>query len=262
MASAWAESAPRSSSGAVALPAPPGYSGRGMSNDRQRGARYIWGIVWRTALALALIPIVLIPVYRFVPPVSTLMVWEGATRPGSVERTWLPLDAMSPALVTAVMMSEDGRYCSHNGVDWQELNKVIERSEDRPRGASTIAMQSVKNLFFWPSRSYLRKAVEIPLALYADFIWGKRREMEIYLNVVEWGPGIFGAEAAARHYFHRSARDLTAGQAALLAVALPNPILRNPADPGPGLRELAANVAARARTAGGYVDCLSARARL
>ena len=219
-------------------------------------------MVWRVALVLALVPPVLIPVYRFVPPVSTLMAWEWVTHWGSVERTWVPLAAISPALVTAVMMSEDGRFCSHNGVDWQELNKVIGRPEDRPRGASTIAMQSVKNLFFWPSRSYLRKAVEVPLALYADFIWGKPREMEIYLNIVEWGPGIFGAEAAARYYFHRPARELTASEAALLAVTLPNPELRDPAKPGPGLRELAVNIAGRARMAGGYVDCLAGRIRL
>ena len=219
-------------------------------------------MVWRVALVLALVPPVLIPVYRFVPPVSTLMAWEWVTHWGSVERTWVPLAAISPALVTAVMMSEDGRFCSHNGVDWQELNKVIGRPEDRPRGASTIAMQAVKNLFFWPSRSYLRKVVEIPLALYADFVWGKRREVEIYLNIVEWGPGIFGAEAAARHYFHRSARALTLNQAALLAVTLPNPAARNPASPGPGLKELAFAAAARARSAGGYTDCLAVRAPL
>lgn len=233
-----------------------------MGSHLRTNLRRVWGLVWRVALALALVPLVLTPVYRFVPPASTLMAWEWLADGGRVERTWVPLAAISPALVTAVMMSEDARFCSHNGVDWQELNKVIGRPEDRPRGASTIAMQSVKNLFFWPSRSYLRKAVEVPLALYADLIWGKPREMEIYLNIVEWGPGVFGAEAAARYYFHRPARDLTAGQAALLAVTLPNPELRDPAKPGPGLRELAVNIAGRARMAGGYVDCLAGRTRL
>jgi monofunctional biosynthetic peptidoglycan transglycosylase len=233
-----------------------------MSGPLRTNLRRIWSAVWRAALVLVLIPLLLIPLYRFVPPVSPLMAWEWVTRSGKVERTWVPLAAISPALVNTVMMSEDARFCSHDGVDWQELNKVIEQADDRPRGASTIAMQSVKNLFFWPSRSYLRKAVEIPLALYADFVWGKRREMEIYLNIVEWGPGIFGAEAAARHYFHRPAGGLTPNQAALLAVTLPNPIARDPADPGPGLRELAVNIAARARSAGGYVDCLAGRTRL
>lgn len=233
-----------------------------MSQQRQRGVRRLWGVVWRVAVAVALVPAILVPVYRFVPPVSPLMVYEWVTRLGKVERTWVPLDAMSPALVAAVTMSEDARLCAHSGIDWHELNKVIERASDRPRGASTIAMQPVKNLFFWPSRSYLRKVVEIPLALYADFVWGKRREVEIYLNIVEWGPGFFGAEAAARHYFHRSARELTLNQAALLAVTLPNPAARDPASPGPGLKELAFAAAARARTAGGYTDCLAVRAPL
>lgn len=233
-----------------------------MSRERQKGVRRLWGVAWRIALALVLVPVILVPVYRFVSPVSTLMAYEWVTRLGHIERTWMPLEAISPGLVAAVMMSEDARLCGHNGVDWQEMNQVIERSQERPRGASTIAMQSVKNLFLWPSRSYLRKLVEIPMALYADLVWGKRREMEIYLNIVEWGPGIFGAEAAARHYFHRPAGQLTLNQAALLAVALPNPAARDPADPGPGLRELAQTIAARARMAGGYIDCLYPRTRL
>jgi monofunctional biosynthetic peptidoglycan transglycosylase len=198
----------------------------------------------------------MVPVYRFVPPISTLMFVDWVVRGGRIERTWVPLDAISPSLVASVVMSEDGKFCSHNGVDWEELSKVLERSADRPRGASTIAMQSVKNLFLWPSRSYLRKGAEMPMALYADLIWGKRREMEIYLNVAEWGPGIFGAEAAARHYFRRAAKDLTTGQAALLAATLPNPAERDPAKPTAGLQSLAATIAAKARIAGAYIDCL------
>jgi monofunctional biosynthetic peptidoglycan transglycosylase len=233
-----------------------------MSGERQKGVRRLWEVAWRVAVALALVPAILVPVYRFVPPVSTLMAWEWVSRMGRIERTWVSFDAISPSLVATVMMSEDARLCSHNGVDWHEMNRVIVRSDERPRGASTIAMQSVKNLFLWPSRSYLRKLVEIPMALYADLVWGKRREIEIYLNIVEWGPGIFGAEAAARHYFHRSAAQLTLNQAALLAVTLPNPAVRDPSDPGPGLKELAQTVASRARLAGGYIDCLYPRARL
>lgn len=215
----------------------------------------IWRIAWRVAVVLVLIPLVMVPVYRFVPPVSTLMAFDWVVRGGRIERTWVGFDAIAPALVASVVMSEDGRFCSHNGVDWQELGKVLEHA-DQLRGASTIAMQSVKNLFLWPSRSYLRKGVEIPMALYADFVWGKRREMEIYLNLAEWGPGIFGADAAARHYFHRPAKDLTAAEAALLAVTLPNPAERDPVHPNAGLRELAATIAARARIAGAYIDCL------
>jgi monofunctional biosynthetic peptidoglycan transglycosylase len=129
--------------------------------------------------------------------------------------------------------------------------------DDAPRGASTITMQTVKNLFLWPSRSYVRKAMEVPLAYYADLVLGKRRVMEIYLNVAEWGPGIFGAEAAARHYFDRAAADLSAGQAALMAAALPNPAERDPAHPSRHMRRIAEIIARRAAAAGDYVGCLA-----
>jgi monofunctional biosynthetic peptidoglycan transglycosylase len=224
--------------------------------------RRLWRIVWRVALVLVLIPLVLVPVYRFVPPVSTLMAYEFVARGGNVERTWVPLEHIAPVLIVSVMMSEDGRFCSHHGVDWTELTRVIDRPGAPSRGASTIAMQAAKNLFLWPSRSYLRKSVEMPIALYADFIWGKRREMEIYLNIVEWGPGIFGIEAAARHYFNRGAAQLTANEAALLAATLPNPEERSPAHPSAGMRSIAGTIAARARQSGGYTDCLGSAARL
>jgi monofunctional biosynthetic peptidoglycan transglycosylase len=221
--------------------------------------RRFWRIAGRIVLVLVLIPVVLVPAYRFIPPVSTLMVWEFVSRGGDVQRTWVPFDKLAPVLVTSVVMSEDGKYCSHHGVDWEELSKVLDRSDDRPRGASTIAMQAAKNLFLWNSRSYLRKAVEMPIALYADLLWGKQREIEIYLNIVEWGPGVFGAEAAARRYFKRGADQLTAGQAALLAAALPNPLARDPSRPSAAMQSLARTIAERARMAGGYIDCLYPR---
>jgi len=118
-------------------------------------------------------------------------------------------------------------------------------------------MQTVKNLFLWPGRSYLRKALELPLALWLDAVHSKRRIMEIYLNIAEWGPGIYGAEAAARHYFGRSAAALTARQAALLAVTLPNPHARNPAKPGSSLNRLANIIQRRAAGAGGHLECLA-----
>ena len=165
-------------------------------------------------------------------------------------------DEISPVLVASVVMSEDGKFCEHHGVDWGELGKVLDDSDGPSRGASTIAMQTVKNLFLWTSRSYVRKAFEMPLALYADLVWSKRRTMEIYLNVVEWGPGVFGAEAAARHYFRRSAKQLSLRQAALLAASLPNPLARDPGRPSRALQAAARRVAARAEQAGDYIDCL------
>ncbi len=224
--------------------------------------RGFWRLVRRVVAILILIPVVLVPVYRFVPPVSTLMLFDYVVRGGDVQRRWVPFDKIAPTLVASVIMSEDGKFCSHHGVDWDELSKVLDREDDRPRGASTIAMQAAKNLFLWNSRSYLRKAVEMPIALYADFVWGKEREMEIYLNVVEWGPGIFGAEAAARRYFKRGADQLTAGQAALLAASLPNPWVRDPSKPSGALQALGRTIAERARMSGAYIDCLYPRPRL
>jgi monofunctional biosynthetic peptidoglycan transglycosylase len=214
----------------------------------------ISGIAKVFAFIIAL-PLILTPIYSVVPPVSTLMLWSGATGQG-MQRDWTPIENIAPALVNSVIMTEDGQYCSHSGVDWKALNVVLDREGGPSRGASTIAMQTVKNLFLWPSRSYIRKGLEIPLAYYADFILSKRRMMEIYLNIAEWGPGLFGAEAAAQHYFKKPAAKLTAREAALLTAALPNPITRNPAKPTRYMQNRARTIQARARAAGDYVGCI------
>ena len=213
-----------------------------------------------TAAVLVILPIVLTLLYlpSFVHPVSTLMLKDLATFSG-YDRRWVPLDEIAPVLANSVIMSEDGQFCSHYGVDLAELMLVIDDTlaGEGARGASTITMQTVKNLYLWNRPlGTLRKVVEMPLAVYADFVLPKRRIMEIYLNIVEWGPNIYGIEAAAQHHFGRSARNLTRRQAALLAVTLPNPIGRNPAKPGPGLRRLASLIERRAARAGGYVGCL------
>ncbi len=248
----------------IAPPPAGGYSGRVTKSPRTRPkpkrsvlSRVPWRLLGRVLVVLVAIPIVLTPVYKVVPPVSTLMIWRTLTL-NSVERTWVSFDDIAQTLVASVIVSEDSRYCSHWGVDWQALGDVIDTAEDtdRPRGASTIPMQTVKNLYLWTSRSYVRKALEIPLALYGDLVWGKRREIEIYLNIAEFGPGVFGAEAAAQRFFKRSAKALTAGQSALLAATLPSPATRDPARPSRLLQALARTVAARARIAGPYIDCL------
>jgi monofunctional biosynthetic peptidoglycan transglycosylase len=215
-------------------------------------------VAGRIVLILVAIPLVLTPIYIFVPPVSTLMIYDRFVD-GPIERQWVPFDAIAPSLIASAVMSEDQKFCSHWGVDWAELNKVLDDLDEAPRGASTITMQTVKNLFLWKSRSYVRKAIEIPLAFYANAVLGKRRQMEIYLNIVEFGPGIFGAEAAARHYFGRSAGQLSVTQSALLVAALPNPAARDPAHPGPRMRARAQRIASQARIAGAYIDCLSRR---
>jgi len=206
-------------------------------------------------LALVLTPLVLTPLYIVIRPLSTLMIYERVAV-GPVEHQWVRFDDISRSLVASVIMAEDGKYCDHKGVDWVELNKALDGLDARPRGASTIAMQTVKNLFLWSSRSYVRKTIEIPLALYADKILGKRRLMEIYLNIAEFGPGLFGVEAAARHYFGRSAAKLSRRQSALLTASLPNPSARDPADPSPGLEARARAIEQQADIAGAYIVCL------
>jgi monofunctional biosynthetic peptidoglycan transglycosylase len=209
---------------------------------------------------LAAIPLVLVPIYAlpFVRPVSTLMLAEHFSfQP--FEREWTPLEKISPVLVRSVIMSEDGQYCFHGGVDWNAMRSVVDQAigdGEASRGASTIPMQTVKNLFLWNGRSYLRKGLELPLALYADLIWSKSRTMELYLNIAEWGNGIYGVGAASRYYFNKPASELSARQAALLAVALPSPLTRDPANPSAGLRRLAGTVEARARASGDYIGCI------
>jgi len=228
----------------------------------RRKRRSGWRWVGRVALALvvlAVLPLVLTLLYRLpaVPAPSTLMIRDVVTLQG-YDRRWVPIDEMGTAIVHSVMMSEDGQFCAHRGVDWPALNAVIEdaMSGERTRGASTISMQTAKNLFLWHGRSVIRKGIEVPLSLYLDAVLPKRRIMEIYLNIAEWGPNIYGVEAAAQHHFGRSARDLSARQAALLAVALPNPLGRDPANPGQRLSRLAGTIEARANQAGAYVGCL------
>lgn len=215
------------------------------------------------ALALFLVlPYLLTPLYWVVDPVSTLMLsrWLAGQR---VVRTVVPLERMGAYLPLTVMVAEDGRFCSHYGLDFQEIREVLDDadSDGEMRGASTISQQTVKNLFLWPGRSYVRKALEAPLAMWFDLILPKRRIMEIYLNIAEWGPnGEFGAQAAARRAFDKPAATLSRHQAALLAAALPNPAARDPRRPGPGLNRLARLYQARAARAGG-ADCLRAPRR-
>ena len=208
-------------------------------------------------LIVLLLPYAIAPFYRVVDPVSALMLWRRATG-ARVERTWAPLSAIAPALPRTVIASEDARFCVHRGIDFGELRAALEDADDLSdmRGGSTIAQQTAKNLFLWPGRSVVRKALEFPLALWLDLVLGKRRVMEIYLNIAEWGPnGEFGAEAGARQAFGKSARDLNAREAALLAAILPNPRRRSAARPGPGVRRLAGIYEARAARSAS-ADCI------
>ena len=222
---------------------------------RARGLRRIVNLILLLPVIGLVLLLSLALVYSALTPPSTLMLGRWLTLQ-SVDRQAVGLDAISPFLVQAVIASEDQRYCLHNGVDWGALRDVVDDEEGPSRGASTISMQTVKNVFLWPGRSVIRKALEIPLAVVADTLWGKPRTLEIYLNIAEWGEGVFGAEAAARRWFGKPARALTRREAALLAAVLPNPILRNPALPSRGVRAQAARIQARMNGVSGLMGCL------
>src|SRR5215468_11055472 len=207
-------------------------------------------------LAVLLLPYLIVPLYRFVDPVSTLMLWRWATG-ARVVRSKVPLERIAPVLPATVVASEDARFCSHRGVDWVEIREALEEADDlsEARGGSTITQQLAKNLFLWGGRSYVRKVLELPLALWIDLTLPKRRVLEIYLNIAEWGPnGQFGVETASRYAFGKGARDLSAREAATLAAILPNPHRRSARLPGPAVRRLAGLYEVRAR--GADVSCL------
>jgi monofunctional biosynthetic peptidoglycan transglycosylase len=202
-------------------------------------------------LAVLLLPYLLAPFYRAGHPASTLMAWRTMTG-APVSRQWVDLAAMSPALPRSVVASEDARFCSHHGIDWGALREVIDDAEDGEvsRGGSTITQQVVKNLFLWPGRSVVRKALEIPLAMWVEVVLSKARILELYLNVAELGPGgQFGAQTGSLYAFGHGASALTPREAALLAAILPNPHSRSARNPGPGVRRLAGIYVARGQAA-------------
>ena len=210
------------------------------------------------ALAVLLIPYVIAPLYRFVDPVSTPMMWRWATGK-RVERIVVPLNRIAPALRLAVIVAEDGSFCRNRGVDLGAIREAMQQSDElgEARGASTITQQTAKNLFLWEGRSFIRKAIEFPLALWLNLVLPKRRVLEIYLNIAEWGPnGEFGAEAGARWVFGKPARDLTPPQAAELAAILPNPVRRSARIPSVLVRRLAALYERRSLEFSGLDACV------
>ena len=178
--------------------------------------------------------ILLVALYRYLPPPATpLMLLRGVEGYG-IHKSWTSFDQISANLVRAIIASEDTRFCNHHGFDWNAIETAWDRYRSRRGrllGASTISMQTAKNVFLWPGRDWVRKAFEAYFTVLIEIAWGKQRIMEVYLNVVEWGPGIYGAEAAARHYFHKPAAALTIGEAVRLAAVLPDPLNLSPLRP-------------------------------
>jgi monofunctional biosynthetic peptidoglycan transglycosylase len=196
--------------------------------------------VWARLITLALLigvglPLLAVLIYRVVPvPVTPLMLIRAAEGRG-IDHRWTPLYEMSPNLVRSVVAAEDAHFCEHHGFDFAAMQQAFENNQAgrKLRGGSTISQQTAKNVFLWDGRSYVRKGLEAYFTVLIEAGWGKHRIMEVYLNSVEWGPGIYGAEAASQRIFKKPARDLTTTQAARLAAILPSPLKWKAARPGP-----------------------------
>jgi len=191
-----------------------------------------WTILWRTLLTFFILSILSVVVYRWVPvPITPLMLIRDVEQFKNgqgiiMEHDWVPLEDISPKLQLAVVCSEDQNYLKHFGFDIGAIKKAIAENQKgkRIRGGSTITQQTAKNVFLWQGRSYLRKGLEAWFTLLIEVFWSKERIMEVYLNSIEMGNGIYGAEAASQHWFHKSAKKLTKDEAAAIAAILPNPI--------------------------------------
>jgi len=214
--------------------------------------------------AALLSAIVFFVVFRFVdPPTSALMLRQSVTSATPLRQSWVDLETLPRHLVRTIVNSEDARFCRHGGIDFIELEAAFRQARKRgklmARGASTISMQVVKNLVLWPGQTYLRKGLELALTPVMELVWPKSRILEVYLNIAEWGPGVFGVEAAARHHFKRGASRVSRDQAALLAAALPNPHLRRAGRPGPKTVRHARRLRRRAGRSGLDLSCVLQR---
>jgi monofunctional biosynthetic peptidoglycan transglycosylase len=200
-------------------------------------------------LVLALLPFGGVVIHRFLPvPYTVLMIQQDLAGQG-LDYRWTPLDEISPNLVASAIAAEDARFCRHRGFDMRAIEQALKANEQggKVRGASTISQQTAKNVFLWPGRDWVRKGLEAGYTVLIETGWGKRRIIEVYLNVAEMGPGVYGAEAAARHWFGKSAADLTPREAARIAAILPSPRRYNAGTPGPYVRRRAARIQASAR---------------
>lgn len=192
-----------------------------------------------------------VAIYAILPPPMTFLMAVRLTEGEGLSYRWKGLDDISPRLVEAAIAAEDSTFCAHRGFDMKAIERALQsnarveqRGRGRIRGGSTISQQTAKNVFLWPGRDWIRKGFEAGYTVLIETVWGKRRIMEVYLNVAEWAPGVYGAEAAARHWYGKSASDLTAREAARLAAILPSPRRYQAASPGPYVRRRASRIQA------------------
>lgn len=211
-------------------------------------------------IAFVLVPVTWVGLYGFFNAPSTVLMMQRAGEGQTIRHYPVPINRISPHVIRAVIAAEDSNFCTHSGFDVEAIQDAMQSNARgrSVRGASTISQQTAKNLFLWPERSWVRKGFETYFTALIEFMWPKRRVMEHYLNVAEWGDGNFGIEAAARARFGVSAADLTPLQAARLAAVLPNPNEWRADRPGPYVRQRSATLVARARDvrAGGTAGCV------
>lgn len=211
--------------------------------DMKRAGRIAAGAL----LLIALSPVIGATLFRFAAPPGTFTMLQRKMSGDRIIHPWTPLEEISPHLVRAVIAAEDSRFCLHQGIDVEAVEKAIEDNKKgkKRRGGSTISQQTAKNVFLWQGGGWVRKGFEAWFTVVSEAIWGKRRTMELYLNVAEWGDGYFGAEAAAQGRFGKSAKDLTREEAALLAAVLPSPNKWRAVNPGPYVSSRAATIRKR-----------------
>lgn len=229
----------------------------------RKGRRGLWRR-WRKVTLVALIcvlvtPVALVLVYRELPPPFTALMVVRLFEGEGIKKKWIPLSRVSRDVPAAVIALEDNLFCEHSGFDWASIFEAAadyQRGNTPLHGGSTISQQTAKNVFLWPSRTFTRKAIETPFTMMIEYFWDKRRIMEVYLNVVEWGPGIYGVESAAQAYFGKSARHLTRREAALLAAVLPNARRWSAAAPTLYIKHRAASAMARVDRLGPLLKCV------
>ncbi len=227
--------------------------GQGKQDVAKRGKGGFWGFLRAVFIAGLIVffigPVVVVAIYRFVPPPVTWLMVQRTFEGRGFERTWVPMQDISPNLVRAVIAAEDARFCEHMGFDVGAIQKAMAANEAgrKLRGGSTISQQTAKNVFLWPGRDWVRKGLETWFTALIEVGWGKRRIMEVYLNSIEWGPGVYGAEAAARKNFKVPAKALSVAQSARLAAILPSPLKWKAAKPGPYVQRRTGKITRNAR---------------
>ncbi len=210
---------------------------------------------------LAVGPPLWVVIYRIAPPPITILMVERMIQGRGLDKSWRPLSQISPSLAQAVIGAEDARFCEHHGFDFKAMEAAAAHNARHPgkiRGGSTISQQTAKNVFLWPGRSYVRKGAEAYFTVLIEALWGKRRILETYLNVVEWGPGVYGAQAASQSYFGHDADQLTPEESARLAAILPDPLKWKAVHPGRYVARRTRHITAAAATVreDGLTRCL------